>query len=360
MLEDQEVNLITNMGISTGIGRYASELERILSPLLPKLKLYSLNYFQNSTLPNSTSISHYFANNLFQVPIVNWRNTRRAKKEKIFEDSNLHLLGADYSLVNESKHAIMTVHEFYFLVRDLLYSNDLKEAMRDLGYNYGLLRLRKYARLAKRLVSPSYYTASQVKSHLGVNPVVIHETVDKARFHLRDKAHVRNRLGLPQEKLLILNVSGGGSNKNLRTLSKIANMLPPNFLLVKINHPLKSANTIDVGMVDDSIYPYYFSASDIYLNTSINEGFCLPLIESMSSGLPIVTNRKATAEEILSRSGVYVGDPLDPEGYLEQIVTISDLRELKQLADSVQERCEAFSDEVARHKLMQLYKDAFE
>ena len=49
-----------------------------------------------------------------------------------------------------------------------------------------------------------------------------HPQLDPHVFHPRDKADARARLGLPQDKRILLSVSSSSPNKNLRLLGDIA------------------------------------------------------------------------------------------------------------------------------------------
>lgn len=48
----------------------------------------------------------------------------------------------------------------------------------------------------------------------------------------------------------------------------------------------------------------YYQAADVYLTASLHEGFCVPLIESMYFGVPIIARRAAAIPETLGEAGV--------------------------------------------------------
>lgn len=58
------------------------------------------------------------------------------------------------------------------------------------------------------------------------------------------------------------------------------------------------------GAVDDSHLASFYKAADLYLCTSAHEGFCVPLLEAMFSGVPIVASRSGAIEETLSGGGL--------------------------------------------------------
>lgn len=48
----------------------------------------------------------------------------------------------------------------------------------------------------------------------------------------------------------------------------------------------------------------YFEAGDLYLTASLHEGFCVPLLESMAYGLPILARHSSAVPETLSGAGI--------------------------------------------------------
>ena len=48
----------------------------------------------------------------------------------------------------------------------------------------------------------------------------------------------------------------------------------------------------------------FFESADLYLTASFHEGFCVPLLESMAYGLPILTRRSSAIPETLGGAGV--------------------------------------------------------
>ena len=68
-------------------------------------------------------------------------------------------------------------------------------------------------------------------------------------------------------------------------------------LLKKVNDLGISGNIHFIGFVNDS--KVFLGQMDIYLLTSITEGFSLSTVEALATGLPIVATRCGGAEEIL-------------------------------------------------------------
>lgn len=58
------------------------------------------------------------------------------------------------------------------------------------------------------------------------------------------------------------------------------------------------------GLVSDAELKTYYQAVDLYLHASRHEGFCVPLLESMYFGVPILARRAAAVPETLGNAGI--------------------------------------------------------
>jgi len=58
------------------------------------------------------------------------------------------------------------------------------------------------------------------------------------------------------------------------------------------------------GRVSDRDLKTYYQAADLYLHASYHEGFCVPLVESMHFGVPILARKAGAVPETLGSAGV--------------------------------------------------------
>lgn len=72
------------------------------------------------------------------------------------------------------------------------------------------------------------------------------------------------------------------------------------------------------GFVPDEDLPCLYSGAELFLNTSLYEGFGLPLIEAMQCGLPVIASRASCFPEIAGDAARYV-DPVDPDDIADAI-----------------------------------------
>jgi len=66
------------------------------------------------------------------------------------------------------------------------------------------------------------------------------------------------------------------------------------------------------GKVDDADLREAYRTSDVLVVASEHEGFCLPVVEAMAEGLPVVAHRRGALPEVLGDAGVLL-DGKDPE-----------------------------------------------
>ena len=107
------------------------------------------------------------------------------------------------------------------------------------------------------------------------------------------------------------------------------------------------------GRVRDEDLPTYYRLAACYVTMTEHEGFCVPLLEAMHLGCPIVAYASAAVQETLGGAGVLVRErdhPLIAE-VIYHLVTTHELREL--LIRGQRQRFQAFSPEVvqARFKM---------
>ena len=63
------------------------------------------------------------------------------------------------------------------------------------------------------------------------------------------------------------------------------------------------------GSVPDDALDRHYSTASVYASASEHEGFCVPLIEAMAAGLPIVARDAAAVPETLGDAGLLVPGP---------------------------------------------------
>ena len=99
------------------------------------------------------------------------------------------------------------------------------------------------------------------------------------------------------------------------------------------------------GSVTEADLADAYAEADVFLCLSEHEGFCVPVIEAMAAGTPVVAYAAAVLPETLGDAGILLDDksPTNVAVALERVLTDRELR--MWLAERGRERAAAFSPE---------------
>lgn len=80
-------------------------------------------------------------------------------------------------------------------------------------------------------------------------------------------------------------------------------------------------DVIFTGPQAHSQLPRFYQTCDIYVTTSLHEGFCIPVVEAMACGKPVVGTRAAALPETIGEAGL-VAEPSNPSDFAKQVIQI--------------------------------------
>jgi len=158
------------------------------------------------------------------------------------------------------------------------------------------------ARRARRIITVSAFSRDEIASFTGVDDaiLVVAGGVDERFGPDADADQARQVLGL--DGPYVLTVAGVGARKNLAALATSAKELKRRGIaLVSAGshraHHGEDARVPSVralGYVDDALLPGLYAGASAFVLPSLHEGFGLPCIEAMASGVAVVAaNRGA-------------------------------------------------------------------
>jgi glycosyltransferase involved in cell wall biosynthesis len=92
-------------------------------------------------------------------------------------------------------------------------------------------------------------------------------------------------------------------------------------------------DVVFTGFVDDDDLPTLYSKAEALVNLSTYEGFCLPALEAMACGTPVIASSTTVFPETVGDAGILV-DPLNPDeaakamcSIINEPLLVADLRE---------------------------------
>ena len=239
----------------------------------------------------------------------------------------VHVTSPDFfHLSKYHKNMVGTVHDIFPI------DDKISKSAYSIFYRHYFKKELEYMKNLKGVVVDSNHIKKKLLSRYpDINLTVIHIWTDD-NFKIRDKMEARKKLGLPLDKIILLNVSSDQPRKNISILPKIMNNLDDQYFLVRIGPSnkiiknFKNKNYKIIEKVNSENFPYYFNASDILLDPSKNEGFGIPIIEAINSSLPVIASNIEVFKEILGNQYKYFADPDNPENWIDLIENFSNIK----------------------------------
>jgi len=272
-----------------------------------------------------------------------------------------------------NKNIVLTVHDLAF--------------MRFPEFNFEWF-IKKYSRMAarniansKKVLASSESTGSDIIKFYGTGPEKV-EVVHLAagpifkKFEPKeiDRAAV-SKFGIRGP--YILSVGTIEPRKDFVTLIKAYNMArdkrpgPFHKLVIAGRTGWKSEATyaehklspfkddiIFTGRISDQELVQLYNQADIFVYTSLFEGFGFPPLEAMSCGLPVICSGSSSMGEVAGDAGILV-EPGNIDGFADNILrALSDRSLLEKLSLDSLKRAEKFSWEQTARKTLAVYRKA--
>lgn len=174
------------------------------------------------------------------------------------------------------------------------------------------------------LLAGSATTRDEYINNYGIPPdrfALVPHGVDTEFFQsIQDVRYIRHQLNLIEGDPVILHVGFITPRKGLEYLAQALPMIQPAPRLMiagrwrsekyrqqvmKLLEPVQD-QVIEVGFVPDEEMPAYYSICDVYVSSSLMEGFGLPLAEALACETPVVAVDAGAAAEVIGPGGILV------------------------------------------------------
>lgn len=307
----------------TGLGNYSRSLIAQLAEFFPQNQ-----YFVYSPkIKEHAQIRHFLTSKgiesrLPDQPGLFWR-TSGIKKQLLKDNIDLfHGLSHEIPLriQNSGIRSIVTIHDLIFLKFPQYFGR-----IDRLIYK---LKARYSCRHADKIVAISECTKRDIIEFFHTDPdkiEVIYQSCDdsfKSPSSAQTKQEVRIRHTLPSK--YILNVGTIETRKNLLTLIKALPQIHADYQLVVVGKSTAYADLVrdeiaNLGLknrvhflqnVPFDELPSIYQMADAFVYPSLYEGFGIPIIEALYSGIPVIAATGSCLEEAGGENSLYVS-PFD-------------------------------------------------
>ena len=111
------------------------------------------------------------------------------------------------------------------------------------------------------------------------------------------------------------------------------------------------------GFVDDEALPHLYAAADLFVFPSLFEGFGIPLLEAMMSGVPVCASDIASIPEVVGQAGLLFDprQPADIAARIQEIAANPVLR--RQLITAGRQRASTFSWDASAGRVLDVLRE---
>jgi glycosyltransferase involved in cell wall biosynthesis len=236
--------------------------------------------------------------------------------------------------------------------------------------------VRWSARRATHILTISEFSAADIAKRFNISreKITVAYLAASPEFQPRDKGrcqeHIARTFGI--DSPFILYVGRIQARKNLLRLVDAYNRVrqqgitaklvlvgkkdwQSEQLLEKIKQLALEESVIFPGYVPSDDLPLFYNAAELFVFPSIFEGFGLPVIESMASGVPTITSFGSSLEEVAG-DGALLVDPFDTGSLADTIgKALTDTQLRQQLSAQGLKRSAQFERGMLAKKALEVY-----
>jgi glycosyltransferase involved in cell wall biosynthesis len=269
--------------------------------------------------------------------------------------------------------AVVTIHD----IIHVLYPQFLPNRAALL---YARVMIRRALKRADRILTVSYNTKRDLVDYFGIAPARVEVVYNGVSAKFRpdipgaERDRVAAKYGLPRPYLLFL--GGEKPHKNVRNVLRafaqarreralphglvLAGPMPKNRSRVEavISALELDSRVFRPGIVPEEDLPGLFAAAEAFLYPTLYEGFGLPVVEAMASGVPVLTSSTSALQEIAGGYALLV-DPMDVDAIARGIIVLAtDPARRSELIELGKRRARDFSWDRAAEQTLKLYAEA--
>lgn len=299
-----------------------------------------------------------------------WRTWGITKEPTLSEAQVFHGLSNELPAnLPERIRKIVTVHDLIFLRFPMFYN--------PIDVRIYKAKVNAACHSADRVIAISQQTAEDVINFLGIPASkidVVYQGCHPQFKQMKSKKEieaVKQKYDLPDQ--YILNVGTIEKRKNVMLAVEALGLLPPasRIPLVILGRATAYTNAVKVAAreadVLDSLiflhnasftdFPAIYQGAQLFVYPSLFEGFGIPLVEALESGIPAITSKGSCFTEAAGPSSIYV-DPSDIEEMaLQMSKVLSDSSLRQRMIVEGKQFVKKFSPPTIASQLMKVYSN---
>ena len=352
-----------------GLGNYSRDTIRIVASYFPDSQLDLFTPKIDQSIPfdcpkNATVIKpkHKFMTSL-------WRTFGIAKEAERRQLSLYHGLSHELPIGIEKTNisTVVTMHDLIFISHPELYPFIDRKLYKT--------KYLRSCRIADRIIAVSQQTKNDLIKLWGIEEEKItviyqgcHPTFCK-QVTENQKETVRKKYNLPETYLLNVGAIEPRKNQLLIISALKAGAIDTPLVIAgrKTDHIIDLQQYIEKNKLQSQVHilpnvaftdlPALYQNASIFIYPSLYEGFGIPIVEALQSGVPVIAAKGSCLEESGGPNSRYVS-PNDEVELAEQIMIVSKDNNLRNsMIENGKAFAKQFSDDAIANRLMKLYKD---
>ncbi|MDB5120234.1 MAG: pglJ 2 [Sphingobacteriales bacterium] len=349
----------------TGLGNYSRYILNILSTYCPE-NTYHLYSQKEPVKPGLINSRIALVQPKKKKLNVGWRSfgiVKDLKKDKIdlFHGlSNEIPFGIKKSLIP----SIVTIHDLIFL-RFPQYYNFIDRKIYGFKFKYA-------CKNANKIIAVSEQTKRDIITFFRIDPEkikVIYQNCASEFKNSERKHEISIKYQLPEK--YILNVGSIEERKNILVIVKALKYISDDIHLVIVGKETVYANKVKKYIEDNGLtarvhilknvpfidLPSLYQLAKVFVYPSKFEGFGIPILEAMQSGIPVIAATGSCLEEAGGPNSLYV-DPENVDGFAKAINQVNENIDLKaKMIREGHDYAKRFDDHIIAKQILDLYKE---
>ncbi|MEO1857219.1 MAG: glycosyltransferase family 1 protein [Rubritalea sp.] len=366
---------------STGFGTYSRTLIRDIYKFYPETRCVLIahdSYKVLKKLPTFSSSEVRQVRDLDSIKVVYPPSSRNLYWKLLGAKRTLYSQGIDiyHGLAHQIPRSVRQKRvPIVVTVHDLIYRH-YPEFSPDDDHKLYESQLINACSISDKIIAVSESTKRDIVNIFSISPKkisVIYSACDY-RYHKIATAETiqqtKSNYGLPERYLLY--VGSMSERKNLLSVVKALNIIPraDRLPLVVVGAKTSYSNVIGEYIKNNGLdswiifpkrvetedLPAVYQAADIFLYTSLYEGFGMPILEALTSGIPVITSNVSAMPEAAGPDSRLI-DPESPDEIASSIIDIlSDDSLRRKMVKNGHSYAQKFDNKIITEQMLQLYQ----